>query len=265
MLLALLTLFAVSNAGRRGGGGNHNHGGNDCEMTADRTAELISSFDTGTTTLYCRLKAPRRFPHWTEACPDPTEEPITTSTTAQPSAAVTEAPPAVEVLAAESSESEEEGPGQRRLLRRGGRRGGSFRRAKTQFTVSEGSITGFKNKAGCRDDTSFTCFDDLTQTDCAYTYMEASTVGSTVTLTLMSKADETTGQPETITLVCPFEGKVKGDDCTAPEEEMIQCTDVTYDYGGETERFGLQCSTEEHPWVDREGNDLYPACPQVLQ
>jgi len=232
-------------------------------MSAEREAELVSSFTTDSTTLFCSLKAPKRFPHWTEDCPDATPAPTEatlepTVATSEPTVATTTTVtttttprPVVDTFSADG--------GQRRLLRRG-RRG----KGRSQFQVSAGQISGFKNKGGCRDDDSFTCFDDLLPTDCAYTDIEVtSTDGNTVTLTLESREDDT-GATETIVLVCPFEGKVKGSDCDAPEEEKIRCKREEYVYEGDTHRFDLECSTEEKPWTSRDGTD-YPACPSALQ
>lgn len=259
MLFALFTLFAVSFGGRRGGGHSN------CQMSADRVTELVSVFTTGTETLYCRLRAEKEFPHWTDGCPDPTTTTTTTTTPAPTTSTTTPAPttstttpapttprPAAEVL----SDDGEGGP--RRLLRRGG--GGGSRKARTQFQVSAGNISGFKNKGGCRDEDSFTCFDDLPADDCAYTAITTVTNGDTVTLTFTSTTS-TDGTVETIELVCPFEGKIKGDDCDNPENEVIRCKRQNYSYGGDDDRkFSLMCGTVEKPW---EGD--YPACPSALQ
>jgi len=239
-------------------------------MSDTRLAELVSVFSTGSTTLYCSLKAQKEFPHWTEGCPDPTTTtttttpaPTTSTTTPAPTTstttpAPTTARPAVEVLA----DDEVEPLGPRRLLKRGGHHGGHGK-ARTQFTVAAGRIYGFKNKGGCRDDSSFTCFDDLLADDCAYTAITTvtdATDGNTVTLTFTSTTDSD-GVAETIALVCPFSGKAKGDDCDAPTEESIRCERQPYSYGGDDNReFSLECSTVEDVW---DGD--YPACPSALQ
>lgn len=265
MLLALLTLFTLSNAGRRG---------NSCDdMTDTRTDELISYFTAGDTPLYCRLKAHKRFPHWTKDCPDATAAPTVATTTAvatttvpptpmtttpPPTRAVSEDTPVEEtpVVVFSADTEEEEEPGIRRLLRRGrGGRHGRWNRARTQFTVEGGDFYAFQNKGGCRDDDSFTCYDDLLATDCAYTVISSSTSGNTVTLTFTSREDET-GVAETIDLVCPFEGKIKGENC---DEDTIECTHEDYTYDGRTRHFSLQCSTVEHPWDDADTN----VCPSV--
>merc|ERR1719356_2401300 len=117
------------------------------------------------------------------------------TTTPPPTRAVSEDTPVEEtpvVVFSADTEEEVEEPGIRRLLRRGrGGRRGRWNRARTQFTVEGGDFYAFQNKGGCRDDDSFTCYDDLLATDCAYTVISSSTSGNTVTLTFTSRVDET--------------------------------------------------------------------------
>lgn len=244
-LLATFILAAQSHRllhGRGGGRGNQCADMEDADFT-----NLLSSFTTGTTTLYCKLGADNDFPHFTNGCPDPTTT-TTTTTTSPPVSTTTPTPVETVLLSADG--------GQRRNL--GGRRGGRRGRERTRFQVTAGVFSSFMNKGGCRDESSFTCFDDLPTTDCAYTSITSSVnadVPEEITL-VFANADSS----ETVTLVCPFEGYLKGSDC---DEQVIKCRHQEYTYGDDTMDFSLKCSTEEQTW-GRHDSD-YPECPAALQ
>lgn len=115
------------------------------------------------------------------------------------------------------------------------------------------------NKGGCRDEDSFTCFDDLPITDCAYTTITSSVNSNDaeeITF-VFANADSS----ETVTLVCPFEGKIRGRNC---DEQVIKCKDQAYSYGGVDMEFSLMCSTTEQDW-GRHDDNVYPECPTALQ